>query len=40
MQYDFISSITIEAASEEEALDIYYAKTKHLNITLSEMEAK
>jgi hypothetical protein len=40
MQYDFITSITIEASSEEEALDIFYGKTKHLDITLSEMEAK
>lgn len=38
--YDFMNTITIEADTEEEALDIYYKQTRHLNICLSEMETK
>jgi hypothetical protein len=38
--YDFMNTITIEAPSEEVAMDIYYASTQHLTINLSEMEVK
>ena len=40
--YDFMNTITIEADTEEEALDRYYKETQHLgkNICLSEMETK
>jgi hypothetical protein len=35
-----MNTITITAPTEEEALDMYYASTRHLDITLSELEAK
>lgn len=38
--YDFMNTITIEATTEEEALDLFYKATLHLDITLSEMEVK
>jgi hypothetical protein len=40
--YDFMNTITIEANTEEEAVDIFYKLTEHLgkDICLSEMETK
>lgn len=40
--YDFMNTITIEADTEEQAVDMYYQLTQHLgkNINLSEMEVK
>lgn len=38
--YDFMNTITIEADTEEQALDLFYQATQHLNINLSEMEVK
>lgn len=38
--YDFMNTITIEADTEEDAVAKYHEATKHLDICLSEMEAK